>query len=405
VTPSQLVTGALFQNLPFFSIEEDHSQERYKRFAELCIFAHYTGRSSRCGSQEHHAAILEFLEAQMEALRVESVFDNLYVAYQVVMPYVFLRERRRIDFLENALLLICEEGLRSPEVPPHRQMEWDYLLRKIGRGSPVRMPPTSILNQSCFISDFDRTLAYALTHSVFYLTDFGFATAVPPLAELDLCAFRIACLAARFCREHDLDVLLELGICYVALYPFVEDRAIANRLLADVLTLASCGVRHAGLLDANLGVNEPDSKTMKRTHHTLMVLGILIALLDVRLCEHGVSSSWVESLWGKGKGMSSEQLATTIEALSVTSALSIVEGLRRKSCSGATYACHRDEFGRSELLEREIASSLKILKRRNELEILWRDEYELLGVPRERQQQLKLETDADLERISALLTY
>jgi hypothetical protein len=386
------ILDTVARNLDFFAFEKDFSQSRFKRFSELAIFFHYASHDHNIRSCAAYTAIADYLGHEMERLSEDDIFKNFYTAYHLIMPYVFIRRFHRIPHLEEALKLVCEMRLFSPEIPPHRQMEWEYMLYQCGRKDSLAWMQDSVLTQSCYLPFIDRDLAYAMTHALFYLTDFGFHTAPPGTVDCDRTGSRVACLAARFAAEKDVDVMLELVIGFVALYPHMSDRRQADAQLANLLALAEgCLAETKFLASGNADMTE---ELLEKKYHTLFVLGILHVLLNGTGQRHDLPAKAVAGVFMHGD-VSEPALATEENALA--QAWRIIDSLRRKNYTADVYAEYRLRFGRSVMLEEEIRFYMAFLKRRNEANILWRQEFTALAVSPDRQQLLSRQSEQDLQ--------
>lgn len=73
----------------------------------------------------------------------------------------------------------------------------------------ARAAESGCLGHLAFVHDFDLADDYALTHTVFYVTDFGRRPWPPTLAHLDVVSAVLDLLSTRAERDHNLDLLAE----------------------------------------------------------------------------------------------------------------------------------------------------------------------------------------------------
>jgi hypothetical protein len=387
----QFIFETVAKNQDFFSFEGEFSQSRYKRFAELAIFMHYASHdndSNRC------TQIKSALVSKIEKVFPDDIFRNFYTSYHMIMPYAYIRPFYKSDKCETALNIICTEEFFSPEIPPHRRMEWDLMLFKLGRKDALAVDERSILCRNFYLPFVDRDLVYALTHAVFYATDFGFHTEKPAGIDIDRLLFRIGCLTARFCAAKDVDVSLELAISFAALYPFAGDRAQADAMFNDIIIMCEQLVHDTDFLNLEYEHILGTEGILEEKYHTLFVLGIFQSLL------HSLQSRNLLTIDISGSLFASDDIFARVAQehapLALEAAWNIVRSLEGKAYATQSYQDYKDAWGRLPFLEDEINFILKIMHIRNQNQILWNSEFELLGVPPERQQELVDESHADL---------
>jgi len=392
----EYIIGITANHIDFFSFEETFTQERFKRFAELAIFFHYISKAPGAEAYDGYGAIKDRLCDKIALLSPDDIFKNFYTSYHIVMPYVFVRRLRQIETLEKCLDAVCDARFFSPEIPPHRQMEWDYMLYTAGRKNDLAPPPDGLLTHGLYLPYLDRDLAYALTHALFYATDFGFFGNKPERVEADRLAFRVSCLIARFSEARDVDVTLELAICFVALYPHMQNRQEADRLLDDILYIIDRLIVDTAFLSLSQAANDDINVALQQKYHTLFVLGILSSLFATYMAAGKIPENIGENILtkpgldGYGPKASSERGAATMAAHRV------IEALKRKNYSADLYNAYARRFGRCAMLEDEIRFYVDIFKRRNRDDILWNKEFDALGVPPDARAALREDCDRDL---------
>jgi len=137
-------------------------------------------------------------------------------AYAILLPYLVLRSTGyRSPFHEDSLRLAWDRGfLFDAEVVPHRVLDREYFLWRSGlltaepdwQGLYAR---TSLAAAPGALH-VDKEAAYAFTHTLFYLSDWG--RRPPPFAEAE--AERVAgivdCLTVHYWRLRHWDLLGEL---------------------------------------------------------------------------------------------------------------------------------------------------------------------------------------------------
>lgn len=187
---------------------------RRKAFAELAVYAHVLGPDT---------------PPAIDALVVGRANDPGFHALlrrhprQLLLYSAPLMHAVRTARASPATLALVDEAVARPQVmalerSPHRQMDlWHFLT--VVRRCPAWMDPAAILRLSALAhppTPFDCTLseAYALTHDVLFLHNFGapdpaFETA--PRMAMD--PLGSALTIARFMAEGNADIVLELVLC------------------------------------------------------------------------------------------------------------------------------------------------------------------------------------------------
>ncbi|MET0155914.1 MAG: hypothetical protein ABW189_07435 [Rickettsiales bacterium] len=383
------------RHIDFFSFENKFSQERFKRFAELAIFFHYVSKCPSSRDADGYETIKNALIDNLSMLSPDDVFKNFYTSYHIIMPYVFIRREKAIEGLEKCLDAVCDEEFFSPEIPPHRHMEWSYMLYNADKIRVLPAPPEGILTKGLFLPFVDRDLTYALTHAIFYATDFGFAENPALKESADALAFRVACLAARFKREKDVDVTLELAISFLALYPYVAERIAADAWLKGILHIVDRVVLDTHFIPTPGEIDADTDGVLQKKYHTLFVLGIFASLLKTRMGEGVIDGTAFSSLTCVPNA--DEYASPTIlpESAALDLAHGVVESLKRKNYSPEPYAAYQKHFGRNPFLEEEIARYLSVFRRRNRDGILWNKEFDALGVSDAQRESLRIDCEKD----------
>jgi hypothetical protein len=265
---------------PFLWRDADEAEAQRKAFSEVCIYL-YTcgGPSPALQALSDDLVRIATTDRYLDLVRRDWANLPLYaqpLLYALVRAAVVPRIRK----------LLCEEvdpiRLMGIERPPYRAMEIWHFYRAAGiEGFPLtldeieavsclRFPPCAI--QAGAMS------AYALTHAVFYATDFGsgrpgFRRAgdyrrFVPLLEV---------LILRFIGERHWDVALELAICQLLI---AGAPSAATILLCD---LVRSQLESNGVVTPPPGTEARSDRPMDvwRAHyHTMLVAGLFFRLLE-----------------------------------------------------------------------------------------------------------------------------
>lgn len=376
----------IVKNLLFFSFEHEFTQDRYKRFSELCIFFNYTEKKAKIENHTDYQTLKEYLITETNKISADDVFKNLYTAYHVILPYTFIRKYKKFEHLEKCLDIICDNRFMSSEIPPHRAMEWDYMLYNLGRKTQVIIPKSSILKKTCHLQYIDRDIAYAITHSLFYVTDFGFSLDRPPIKNLKKLKFQLECLIARFYEENDVDLVLELGINYFSLAPHVD-------INYDILEIIDYCLTKTFFIEFNC-----NEDTLKKKYHTLFVLGIFYSLLNSLTSNPNTEKNkdklvniLSKTVFGNTETHKNLYSDNYINFKPEIKAWHIIKKLNSKESNKTYYQEYIANFSNNPYLAKEIISYLKILKKRNNANILWNKEFIHLDVSIDEQKKLKSE--------------
>jgi hypothetical protein len=137
-------------------------------------------------------------------------------AYALLLPYLTLRTTGyRSPFHEETLREAWTRGfLFAVEVVPHRVLDREYFLWKAGllRSEPnwSKLYANTVLAVAPDALHLDREAAYAITHTLFYLSDWG--RRPPPFdeAEAERVTRILDCLMVHYWRLRHWDLLGEL---------------------------------------------------------------------------------------------------------------------------------------------------------------------------------------------------
>lgn len=387
----QNIIKGVRSNLLIFSFEKGMTEDRYKRFSELSIFFSYCTLGN--SDKENDINIKTFLLEEIKKIPADDIFKNPYMVFHITMPYVFLHKYEKIQLFESSLKIMFENNMFSFEVPPHRQMEWNFIKYKRGLINKLRLYNPSILTKKIFLCSVNREIAYSITHSLFYITDFGFSPLSANLKNLDKLKFQLECLIVKFYKENDLDVVLELCVNYFSLLPQID-------LNFNVLNIVDDCITKNSFIE-----KQYSEKVFTTKYHTLFVIGLLYSLLNNHLNNLNLSINIRKKL--------SETVSYTIFANDKPKIKNIKKGeiyhsmeflawealiqLNNKKMDKESYTKYVDFFGYNYFLELEIISNLKLLKFRNKNNILWDRELEYLKTDENTKKLLIKEYEQNIE--------
>jgi hypothetical protein len=383
------IGNGIKSNLEVFSFEEGITEDRYKKFAELCIFMNYC-------SPDHfgpnYNTVKKYLLEKIKTIPADDIFKNPYMVFHIAMPYVFLRRFEKNDVLESVLKIMFQNKMFSFEVPPHRQMEWNFIKNKMGLSNKIKLCNPSILAKDIYLCALNREIAYAISHSLFYITDFGFAALPENLLNVEKLKFQLECLIVKFYKENDLDVVLELCVNYFSLLPKTE-------LNFNILKIADdCIVRNSFI------EKEYSEPVFINKYHSLFVIGILFSQLNNYLDNAVLAMSVKEKL---REAIEATVFSQNAVKQSVNSKLDTRSAeflawealmqLKDKEMNKEGYKKYVSTYGNNSFMELEIISNLKLLKHRNENGLLWDRELEYLKVDKKTQNRLVKEYQNNIE--------
>lgn len=267
-----------FNPFKWSSVEE--RQLRRKAFAELALYCQLCHRNGAALHPELYAAVKRWGNTTRFAELI-ALYPRDVLLYSSVVECL----QQRGD-----LLPIVEKAMRTAlatrapwgqERYPHRQLDFSRFLHVLGdkrarnvqniaRGGNCSTYPELV----CPLED-----AYALTHNVMYLTDFG---AISPLAPIDVPAQVFDGLALRFLAACNFDISLELILTgdYIG--------RISARVAQLVLHCAGIRLAQSGIVPGPHGSPETFFPSGSRSipwsqhYHTMLVAAITFMRFDVR---------------------------------------------------------------------------------------------------------------------------
>lgn len=209
------------------------------------------------------------------------------IGWQLAMPHILLGRRGHRDAGFDALLADTRQALAAEgrEFLPHRVLETRWLAA-LAAGRPPGADCAAAAAASVIAGPPDliwgaRDDAYAFTHVIMYLTDFGHAPAALPRPAPAILAEAEA-LLARALLLNDFDLAAELVMVWPQLgTPLSPAARFGFRVLAELED-------RIGLLPAGHGIPEkfarlagPERRTyaLAASYHTAFVMGMLCALL------------------------------------------------------------------------------------------------------------------------------
>lgn len=137
-------------------------------------------------------------------------------AYPLLLPYLIFRSTgHRSPFHEATIRRMWDRGhLFAAEMVPHRVLDREYFLWKAGllRTEPDwrELYAETTLALAPDALHLDREAAYAITHTLFYLSDWGRRPPMSDGAEAERVARIVDCLLVHYWRLRHWDLLGEL---------------------------------------------------------------------------------------------------------------------------------------------------------------------------------------------------
>jgi hypothetical protein len=189
---------------------------RLKAFGELALVFTYL--------QEWRCLPLRYLRS-WRAFIIDQLDDPAYgqlarkqptAAFAYLAPYLMLRSSGfRSAYLEDTMrMLTRRQLLTTAEMVPYRKLEREHALWKSGysRREPPWLQlarPTALLRSGNPLG-WDDDVAYSITHTLFYLTDFGNRPGNLTSRELQRAIAVVECLLIHYCRTGNWDLVGEL---------------------------------------------------------------------------------------------------------------------------------------------------------------------------------------------------
>ena len=190
---------------------------RVKAFGELALVYAYLQEWRHPALGEHLPVWRTFIIEHLE----DPAFAQLArkrpaIAFAYLIPYLMLRATGyRSAYYEETLRLLRRGNLlRAAEVVPYRALEREHALWKSGwtRDEPRwrHLARATVLLQCDNPAAWDDEAAYSVTHTLFYLTDFGNRDAHLSASERDRAVDTVECLLLHYWRIGHWDLVGEL---------------------------------------------------------------------------------------------------------------------------------------------------------------------------------------------------
>ena len=206
-------------------------------------------------------------------------------AFPLLLPYLLLRATGyRNAFHEETIHRMTDGDYDAfTELTPYRVMDREYFLWRAGlRGEPD-WPQTyagTLLARVPNAVHIDKEAAYAITHTLFYLSDWGRCAPRLRAAEIDRVTNIVDCLIVHFWRVRHWDLLGELLLARACL-PGWEPRLAAEASAAFLGAWRSEGymLPEGNDIPALAGARDFEHETIifQECYHTTLV-GILYCL-------------------------------------------------------------------------------------------------------------------------------
>lgn len=194
-----------------------------KAFAELSVVYGYLEQKLRL---QHTDNFLKNVNLPVwRAFLIRHFEDKIYAetvrkrpaqAFYLLIPYLVLRGvGYRSQYYEESLQQWRRWGYpQAMEVIPYRLLDQQYILWKAGYQTREpnwqQLYRQTVLGRECSSIYLDENATYSITHTLFYLTDFG--NHCPPLEKADLQRIvdLVECLLLHYWRLANWDLVAEL---------------------------------------------------------------------------------------------------------------------------------------------------------------------------------------------------
>lgn len=245
---------------------DGHSGDHSKCLSELAMALHYVRRDLPPDLLDH--AAIERLEDEIHA-RIHQdgwlrMITNEFVLHQCATPYIFLKDSPRAGRLRSAVYEgliddLAAEDRMVCETTPYRRLERQWLLARLGRAELPDWRGAPVLQDARRAYGFDRMMAYAFTHVVFFASDFG----ARPLRDPHIKGAAMI-LAVQAEARDDVDLFWECAIC-------LADQPLDPGELAGLVhLLARTRDKHSFLFDPKLA-----GTGLREAYHPMLVHDIL----------------------------------------------------------------------------------------------------------------------------------
>jgi uncharacterized protein DUF6895 len=267
-------------NLDRFSpIDKTGGAPEITPFAELAILferlhsSKYAPFAERLGLSGHLPRWGRFIARQLNDRAYAELPRRMPAgSYNLLLPYLMLRATGyRRAFHEESLRRMTERGDgRFIELVPYRIVDREYFLWRAGVAAEepdwARLYAETLLARIPNALHVDKEGTYAITHTLFYLTDWG--RRPPPFdpEELDRVSHIVDCLAVHYWRMRHWDLLGELLLARAGLGPG------ESRLLSEACAAFLGAWRPEGYVLGE-GVEVPGLRESPQTAHAQIIFG------------------------------------------------------------------------------------------------------------------------------------
>lgn len=266
----------------------DHCADHSKALSEMAMALHYIRRDypPEMLDQAAIARLEDEIDARIHQDGWLRMMTNEFVLHQCATPYIFVKDSPRAALLHSpaheALIAdIIAHDRMLWETTPYRRLEREWLLAKLGEGPLPEWRDAPVFKDARRAYGFDRMLAYAFTHVVFFAGDFGARAMEDPLIK-----GAAMLLTVQAEERNDVDLFWECAICMIT-------QPLSQAELDGLLhLLAVTRDRNCFLFDPRL-----EGAGLREAYHPLLVHDILRGMM---LARFGVDIMEVKA--GNGPG-------------------------------------------------------------------------------------------------------
>ncbi|PTL39103.1 DUF6895 family protein [Alkalicoccus saliphilus] len=189
-----------------------------KAFSELSLLYTYLKKRNHLEFEAEISNWQSFFENHLKnKLYAEAVRKRPKEAYHMMFPYLQLRSTGyKSGYYEESHQYMINWGhYDSIELVPFRKMDLEYFLWKSDlQGEPdwIKHFPSTILGRFQSTITLDESAAYSITHTLFYMTDFGNRSLSLSQSDIDEIANVLEALLIHYWRVGHYDLMGELLI-------------------------------------------------------------------------------------------------------------------------------------------------------------------------------------------------
>lgn len=228
--------GWLHKNLRYFDISDENYKYGYtktKALNELVFLSAVYRRKNR----EDNYYISEFVNHTLSNLKRSFYIDRIKRNPNLFLPYVSIYESLKefgysmVELRTCLQSLIDQKYVLSSEKIPFRELDLIRTLNKCNFKHSLNMKNSykkTLLYNNPEIFSLQRMDAYSITHTIFYITDFGFSNSnsvrISKTKRIELTKI-LNSLLYIYTIDQDWDLLAELLVCcdcikwYPPIYP------------------------------------------------------------------------------------------------------------------------------------------------------------------------------------------